>query len=252
MNIAWYYKGLFFAVVATLLLVAVTTDSPCPPTNFQIGDEPTNKVSNKRCPATYITPTYKTNFDNPENPLSEGGAWSHTGLNWKNVVSENGIAHGTQTGNDGYDDSYAVLSGFSPDQAASAVVYIDAEIDANCASQEVEILMRWSDSADSAQGYECMIHHDGGYAQIVRWNGPYGDFTVLGGNSAPGFKDGDTIMATAVGNVITLFHNEVQIVQVTDDTFKTGNPGIGFFKRSCGRNSDYGFTSFMAADNISP
>jgi len=250
MSTAKYFRGWPLIIVATLLPFATFASTPCPPTNLQIADEGASDTGDKTCPAVDSPSTYTTNFDNTEDPLSEGGAWTHTGVYWTNVVSENGIAHGTQTGSDGYDDSYAVLSGFSPDQAASAVAYIDPGIDKNCSSQEVEILMRWSDSAESAQGYECLIHHDGGYAQIVRWNGPLGSFTVLGGASAPGFKNGDTVKATAVGNVITLFHNDVQIVQVTDDTYKTGNPGIGFFKRSCGRNSDYGFTSFTATDAL--
>lgn len=250
MNPAKHFRGWLLVVVASLLPFTIFADAPCPPTNVQAVGGPTNDTGDINCPVVSSASTYTTNFDNTENPISEGGARTHKGLDWKNVVTENGIAHGTQTGNGGYDDSYAVLSGFSPDQAAWGVAYIDAGIDKNCGSQELEILMRWSDSAGSAQGYECMIHHDGGYAQIVRWNGPFGDFNVLGGASAPGFKNGDTIKATAVGSVITLFHNDVPIVQVSDDTYSTGNPGVGFFKRSCGSNSDYGFTNFTATDEL--
>jgi len=250
MNIARHCRKSLFVIVAAWLPITAFAGTPCPPTNVNIDGGTVNDTSVTNCPEANPTSTYTTDFKITENPLSDGGAWTHTGLYWQSVVTENGIAHGTQTGNDGYDDSYAVLSGFSPDQAAWGVAYIDPGIDKNCASQEVEILLRWSDSADSAQGYECMIHHDGGYAQIVRWNGPFGDFTVLGGSRAPGFKDGDTVKATAVGNVITLFHNGVKIVQVTDDVYKTGNPGVGFFKRSCGRNSDYGFTSFTATNDL--
>src|SRR5262245_9498429 len=59
--------------------------------------------------------SYSTEFDGIENPLSEGGVWSHVGLDWRNVEKSGGIAYGTQTGTGGYDDSYAVLSGFPPD-----------------------------------------------------------------------------------------------------------------------------------------
>src|ERR1051325_4346552 len=75
------------------------------------------------------TQHYATSFDGSEAPLSEGGAWSNTGLDWTPVIKSNGAAHGTQTGNGGYDDSYAVLSGFSPNQAASATVQLASQID---------------------------------------------------------------------------------------------------------------------------
>jgi hypothetical protein len=250
MHVSENSRERLFIFVAALLPFATFADTPCPPTNVHIEGNITSGTDDLICPVVSPASTYTTNFDNAENPISEGGAWTHKGLDWKSVVTENGIAHGTQTGTDGYDDSYAILSGFSADQAAWGVAHIDAGIDKTCSSQELEILIRWSDSAGSAQGYECMIHHDGGYAQIVRWNGPLGDFNVLGGGSAPGFKNGDTVKATAVGSVITLFHNDVPIVQVSDDTFSTGNPGVGFFKRSCGRNSDYGFTNFTATDEL--
>ena len=43
-------------------------------------------------------------------------------------------------------------------------------MDPGC-THEVEVLLRWADSAHIARGYECNLAFDGGYAQIVRWNG---------------------------------------------------------------------------------
>ena len=57
---------------------------------------------------TVASQTFTTEFDGTENPLSESGVWSHTGLDWTKVQKANGIAFGTQTGNGGYDDSYAL------------------------------------------------------------------------------------------------------------------------------------------------
>ena len=52
-----------------------------------------------------------------------------------------------------------------------------------------------------------------------------------------------------IGNVITVYINGVQMVQVTDDKFKSGNPGIGFFiDGATGVNRDFGYSSFMATD----
>jgi len=181
-----------------------------------------------------------------EDPLSEGGAWHHLGQYWQHAVKSGGIAYGTQTGNGGYDDSYAILSGFPPDQTASGVVHLTSPIDASC-SHEVEILLRWNDSATSAQGYECNLSFDGGYAQIVRWNGALGDFTVLTGGSFPGLRDGDTLEATIVGSMITESVNGMVVAQFSDSTYPTGNPGIGFFRRNCGSNTDFAFTSFSAS-----
>jgi hypothetical protein len=124
-------------------------------------------------PAWGATQQYATTFDCAESPISECGAWSHVGLGWTTVVTEGGFAHGTETGLGGYDDSYAHLSGFSPSQAAGATYHRPASLDGSC-SHEVEILLRWADSDHNARGYECNVSFDGGYTQIVRWNGPKG------------------------------------------------------------------------------
>lgn len=189
-------------------------------------------------------PSYSTSFPFDELPLSEGGAWSHAGKSWTVIQTENGNAHGTQTGQGGYDDSYAYLSDFPPDQQACAVIHQGSPV----GYQEVEILLRWSDSENSAQGYECFIHHGGQYAKIVRWNGPYGDFTTIadvGDVAAP--RDGDMIRATAIGNIITLYLNDQMLAQAVDSTYPTGNPGMGFFKdKDGGANTEFGFESYTA------
>jgi hypothetical protein len=66
-----------------------------------------------------------------------------------------------------------------------------------------------------------------------------------------GLKSGDTLKASIVGNAITVSINGVQKARVTDDTFKTGNPGIGEFLacdggQGIGTNADFGFASFTA------
>jgi hypothetical protein len=197
--------------------------------------------------------SYMTNFDGVESPLSEHGAWHHLGLDWTTVDTSGGIAFGTQalgvarSGPTGYNDSYAYLAGFPPDQEASAVV-ARGTIDASC-THEVEVLLRWSDSAHSAQGYECNVAFDGSYAQIVRWNGAVGDYTYLGSGSVPGgMHDGDTVSASITGSHITLSVNGTERATADDATDATGNPGVGFWRgdSGCGTLGDYGFTSFSA------
>ncbi|MEK7677579.1 MAG: hypothetical protein AAB676_17255 [Verrucomicrobiota bacterium] len=47
-------------------------------------------------------------------------------------------------------------------------------------------------------------------------------------------RPGDILKASIVGNVITVSINGVEKARVTDDTYKTGNPGIGLFLHADG------------------
>lgn len=192
--------------------------------------------------------SYATDFDLTESPISEGGAWTHLGLDWRTVQTGGGIAFGTQTGTGGYDDSYAHLSGFPADQTASGVIHRAAVIDGSC-THEVEILLRWSDAAHDAHGYECNLAYDGAYAEIVRWEGAFGKYTYLARGSVPGgVKEGDVLGASAIGDVITLSVNGKKIIEATDSTWKTGNPGMAFWRGGpCGKLEDYGFTRYTAS-----
>ena len=202
--------------------------------------------------------TYTTNFGGTENPLSEGGKWSNHGMDWTNIRKSNGLAYstesGTRTGKFQYDDSYAILTGFPPDQEAWGVAHI-SKPNPKC-NQEVEILLRFTSSPHSTTGYECLfrcLDDASSYLEIVRWEGPVGKFTYLSRNHGKGFglKNGDTVKASIVGNVITVHVNGVEKARATDDTFKTGNPGIGEFLacpggQGVGSNADFGFASFTA------
>jgi hypothetical protein len=202
--------------------------------------------------------TYTTTFKDTEDPLSEGGRWSNNGLDWTTIRTSGGIAHGTQTGTETGDrkfrDSYAILSGFPPDQEAWGKAYITHP--SSRYYQEVEILLRFTSLPHRTTGYECFarcVADSSSYVNIVRWDGPLGKFTYLArmDGAACGLKNGDTLKASIVGNVITVYVNGVKKVQVADDTFKTGNPGIGMFlacdgRQGIGTNTDFGFTSFTA------
>jgi hypothetical protein len=202
--------------------------------------------------------TYTTRFQGTENPLSEDGSWTNRGVDWTPIRKQNGYACGAQTGtNTGiykFDDSYAHLSGFPPDQEAWGEAHI-AKPDSPCI-QELEILLRWSSSPHRTTGYECFArcaNSDSSYVQVVRWEGPLGQFTYLADKRGTnyGLKDGDILKASIVGNVITVCINGNEKARVTDDTYKNGDPGIGEFLacdrgRGVGSNSDFGFASFTA------
>ncbi len=205
-----------------------------------------------------LAQTYETRFAGAENPLSEAGRWTNNSLDWTKFRKSGGRAFGTQTGtNKGasrYDDSFAHLSGFPPDQEAWGVAYI-AKPNPAC-HQEVEILLRWSSSPHRTTGYECFarcVNDGSSYVQIVRWDGPLGKFTYLADMRGRnyGLKHGDVLKASVIGNVITVYINGVQKARVTDDTYKNGNPGIGHFLacdngQGVESNADFGFFSFGA------
>jgi len=207
---------------------------------------------------TGFSQTYTTRFERTENPLSENGSWTNRGVDWTAIRTQNGIACGTQVGtNTGiykFNDSYAHLSGFPPDQEAWGEVHL-ARPDAPCI-QELEILLRWTSSAHRTTGYECFarcLSSGSSYVQIVRWDGPLGKFTYLADKHGAdyGLKDGDILKASVIGNVITVYVNGVEKARATDDTFKTGDPGIGEYLaceggQGIGSNADFGFTSFTA------
>ena len=193
--------------------------------------------------------SYSTNFDLTENPVSESSNWEHIGLDWTQVSSANGLAFGTQTGSNGFDDSYAILSGFSANQQASGVLHIDSSI-ATAPHHETEILLRFADGPHIARGYECNLAWNGAYATIVRWNGAKGDFATLKTVNGLTVHNGDTFSASVVGTTITMFLNNTSIGSVSDATWTTGNPGIGFYRNSPtgAFDGDFAFTSFSASD----
>jgi hypothetical protein len=226
--------------------------------------------------------TYATNFPLEETPISEGGVWQHRGTSWATVRTFANRAIGSQTGSGGYDDAYAYLSGFGPNQEAQATLWKDPAIGNDsmtcrilrrlirgqlrgnyCAgpgTHEVELLLRWADSAASARGYECNLAWDGKYAEIVRWNGPFGDFTYIAQQRT--FDDGimppingDIFKATISGSTINVYLNkndglgDQPIVMATDPTYTDGGPGMGFFIEGSVDPAQFGFASFKASSD---
>ncbi len=200
--------------------------------------------------------TYTSRFQVAENPISERGNWINgrsAGVDWASVATAGGRAYGLESGAGGYDDSVALVRGnWAADQSAEATVYAVNPNDK--ISEEVELRLRSTLSAHSATGYEinfrCLKTKDA-YSEIVRWNGPLGSFTYLQQlrGAQYGVASGDVVKAAIVGNVITTYINGVQVGRAIDDTYATGQPGIGFFLQGAsGVNSDYGFTSFTASD----
>lgn len=206
---------------------------------------------------------YTTNFSRAESPLSDGGLWLNgqaDGLDWTDVHTTPGFAFGTEIGGkrpapQKYDDSTAILKGnWGPDQTAQATVRSLNPNQDGTIYEEVELRLRSSITPHSCTGYEVMFRcakTPKAYCNIARWEGPLGKFTMLKENYGAqyGVQTGDVVKASMIGNVFTVWINGVQVTQLTDDKFKTGNPGVGFYlEGATGRIGNYGFTTFMATD----
>jgi hypothetical protein len=207
-------------------------------------------VADVSAPDASGAPSYATNFDGTENPISEGGRWTtgkKVGLDWQDPQTAGGLAFSDATVT-GYTDPIAHLSGYPANQSAKGTVHRQAGYTPP-SSHEIELLLRFAIAPHKARGYEIDIFFGSG-GSIVRWNGALGDFTVLN-STGPGVGDvldGDVLEATAIGDVITVTKNGTIVMKATDATWSDGNPGFGLFVRpGAGAVLDaYCWTSYAA------
>jgi hypothetical protein len=204
-----------------------------------------------------------TTFPSSEFPISEGGNWigGHSiGLDWSDLGTVSGHSYGTVRNRhptppvaSNYDDPTALLTGsWGPDQMARAVVFSVNQQDSP--NEEVELRLRSSLSAHSCTGYEIgwrISPNSVAYMGIARWNGKLGDWTdlVTHYGAKYGVSNGDVVEAIAVGDVISAYKNGALQARVTDNTFRTGSPGMGT-DWGPGTNTDFGLSQFMATDQI--
>jgi len=219
-------------------------------------------VSAASAPAETHGP-YTTDFSHAENPISEGGTWRNgrtDGLDWTDVRTIPGFAFGTEIGGNRpnpqkYDDSTALLKGtWGPNQTVQATVRSVNPNQDGKVWEEVELRLRSSISPHNCTGYEIMFRCSKipkAYCNVARWEGPLGKFTMLKQTegSAYGVKDGDVVKASMIGKILSVYINGVQMIQISDDRFTSGNPGIGYYlEGATGVIGDFGFSSFMATD----
>jgi len=208
--------------------------------------------------------TYTTNFPLTENPISEGGNWvggqSAEGNLWGNIQTTPGLAFGVSEPTQ-FGDPTAILTGtWSATQSVTATVKVNTTPTTCC--HEVEVRLRMTISANSITGYEvlCPVHQSPTYnLQIVRWNGPNGNFTYTDtGSTVNQCVNGDVLTATISGTnptMINVYRNGgATPVATASDTgqggsgpFTSGNPGIGFYDQADNNWNFFGFSSFTAS-----
>jgi len=197
--------------------------------------------------------TYSTNFPKAENPISENGHWFNgklDGTSWKDVQTTPQFAFGVSE-TESYDDPTAILKGtWAPDQLAEATVRV-ITTDNLKPWHEVELRLRTMVAPKKITGYEvtCSVLATEPYVEIVRWNGPLSSFSYIARNRKDSCRTGDILEADIIGSTITVRLNHKVIVSGTDQTFASGNPGIGFYQAG-GPINTYGFTQFMAIDSV--
>ena len=200
--------------------------------------------------------SYNTAFSLTENPISEGSRWINgavDGRDWCNVRTSSGLAYGTQSGLGGYNDTIALLKGtWQANQGVQATVSIPVQSFPD--NSEVELHLRGVITMGSIHTYECYWscgEQSSPYVHIARWDGAIGFYTELASVNAvgAGVVNGDVIRAIINNQTITLYKNSNQVLTITDNSASklvSGNPGIGFFQSSAGKNANFGFSSFSA------
>jgi hypothetical protein len=196
--------------------------------------------------------SFTTHFDLAEFPLNEGGAWGKANNAWLNIRTENGVAHAGGV-NEGYDDSYAYLTlPFGPDQTVEAVLEVSTAPFDGTKSHEALLMLRMSDDAANARGYECLFNYAGG-VDLVKWTGPLGGYQSLSivtwWWNVRDLRTGDVIKCSVIGDTISGYINGAKVVEARDSTFTSGQPGIGFFTRPGGDIRHLNFTRVTATSN---
>jgi len=212
------------------------------------------------------TPTgsgYSTAFDLTENPISESGVWT-TGKDpfQTPVRTSNGLAYGTQNGNEWatgktYNDSEAYLSGFANQHRVEATIH---RAGSPVGDLEIEVLLGWRVGAQResvtgpthSDGIEVAIGigQFGQFLYVSRFfpesGAAAGDFSGALSSAVGDVKDGDIFSAeltlnqsakpSPTGTVrvsLTRGSKRYDIGSVTDASlYQLGQPGIGFFRQT--------------------
>src|SRR5580765_1633738 len=128
------------------LICDVSTAAPCPPSLSVQGG---TTAAGTPCPQA-VGSTYSTTFAVAENPLSEGGVWTHNSANlWQKIQTQNGNAIAAAYTED-VDDAYAYLANWVGNDYEITATILYSGLSAG----ETELLLRVSDSPSGVSAYE--------------------------------------------------------------------------------------------------
>lgn len=221
-------------------------------------------------PTIVASGDFTTTFPTVESPISQSGKWKNgaaNGTDWHNMqVTANG-AVGTSlmgSGSARYADNIAILDStfrtFNNNQRVKGTVYCASGYTGGGGNHEVELLLRFSISANDAHGYEVLWGIQG-YLAVVKWNGALGSYTPIldpGAGSIPPYVDGDTLEARLTGTTLQVLRNGVTVpgfgaVDLTAggtiSAWSSGQPGMGTWPVD--GSADYlkaGWKSYLAGD----
>jgi hypothetical protein len=242
-------RRLSLASLLSFLATITLAQTPNPPTDFA--------VDGVRFPPD----PYSTTFALSENPLSEGGIWTHggtIGLDWQNMRSSAGIAYGVGFSDTSYNDNLAFLQGHFAGSRHFAEGTVHKLAYMPPSTHEILLHVGGTVGPHSIRSYEMLWNYDGG-TQLVRYDGQIGQFnftqftTQVGGPFA--VAHGDVVRAefdsTSGNPIISLYRNNIlmwRVVDTTVDKIMTGSPGIGaFFRPGAGLDpSKYAWSAFRA------
>lgn len=221
---------------------------PCPPPLVSVSG---GSSASTTCPNGT---TYSTTFSLNENPISDGGVWTHNPSNiWQKIQTTGGNAIAANYTED-VDDAYAYLGNWPTNDYDIVATVLYGGLNAG----EAELLLRVSDSPTSVRAYE-FLYNTAGSWQLVRWNGPHNDYTVIHpGGGTPGAGNGAQIRATIVGTKISLFWRAsasagswaTLLSNFTDPgtsgaPISTGKPGMAIYVHASSGNRGYiGFQDY--------
>ena len=209
---------------------------------------------------------YATNFPLTENPISEDGNWTNGGCCgnsslWGNVQTTPGEVFGVSEPTT-YGDPTAIVNGtWGSNQTITVTVKITSQPTSCC--HELELRPLTTISTNSITGYEinCSTVTGDPYIQLVRWNGPNGNYTQLDQLvPAQPCKNGDVLVGTTTvtGGTVTFGLTVNGVPQTFTNchctnpsdsgagAFLTGSPGIGFYDNQDSSWSYFGFSNFTA------
>lgn len=196
-----------------------------------------------------------------ENPLSGGGVWSNNTqgvggntppLNMTSMcvaLASNGVTRIAMATHQGinYDDSFAFVPGFGPNQWCEAVIYKEAGYNPSAAggNHELEIILGCRTSSGYHRWNEFLLNAAGG-VDIINLDGGPGAYAHLGVSTGAmlgrSVNDGDIMRATKVGSTLSFYVNGLLVCSYTGPKVADGSGiGIAGFIRPGATHNKFGF-----------